>query len=96
MKTSILKEKGEGYWDLITDLNGHIYHTELEEYEGDFIYPLSGHLIDVWGTVSGKVDFNIYIEEDGTASVSYYPVVDGQINTQDTSREGLELKIQTL
>jgi len=51
---------------------------------------------DYWDALGVDVDINIYSYDGGMVSVSFYPVVDGQINTDDTRLEGISCFVERL
>lgn len=51
---------------------------------------------DYWNEFADDVDINIYSCDNGVVKVSFYPVVDGNINTNDTRLEGIRCDVERL
>ena len=63
------------------------YTHVLETQGGELVWTLDD--CDYWSGLSGDVDINIYCEDGGPVLVSFYPVVNGETDTNFTRLEGI-------
>ena len=62
----------------------------------DLVYTYEDGDCDYWGAFGVDVDINIYHRDGGMISVSFYPVVDGNVDTTDTRLEGISCFVERL
>jgi len=63
------------------------YTHTLETQGGELVWTLDD--CDYWSGLSGDVDINIYCEDGGPVLISFYPVVNGETDTNFTRLEGI-------
>jgi hypothetical protein len=74
-------------------LEGMYNHRVEADDELKLIHDESGDC-DYWNVFGEDVDVNIYSADNGYVAVSFYPVVDGKVDTTDTRLEGIRCDVQ--
>lgn len=81
--------------DIFT-LKGH-YNFVVDTTDNDpLVWVEDSGDCDYWDAFGVDVDINIYSCDGGMVSVSFYPVVDGKIDTTDTRLEGISCFVERL
>ena len=77
----------KGHYNFVVDTTDTDPLVYAYEDEGD---------CDYWDAFGVDVDINIYSRDGGMVSVSFYPVVDGDVDTADTRLEGISCFVERL
>lgn len=81
--------------DIFT-LKGH-YNFVVDTSDADpLVWAEDSGDCDYWDAFGVDVDINIYSREGGIVSVSFYPVVDGDVDTSDTRLESISCFVERL
>jgi len=70
------------------------YKHTLETEGGELVWTLDD--CDYWSGLSGDVDINIYCEDGSPVLISFYPVLDGETDTNFTMLEGISCFVERL